>query len=331
MKHLLNFSGFLFEDNGSSADQTPCTYYQDKQGDSGYKNFWAEYSNMSPEEQKTKMKGITAGVLDLLEVIKDEYVKWYSNPATIKKFTQEEDKVRMKLLSEYLPKITCKLHTKPDPNASKMKQASWGWFSAKAPYIINVALYNFFNGKSTGNKSIKDTIKHEMAHAIDVYFSENGVRAYDATHPPITTPGEYERIYLMNDKDQFARLNILRGIIKAGPTDSGKQLLVKFLDEAKKGKISSESFDFKGGVSPKGDLYLLRMIPKRMEGVKGKVPLDVAKKVYSSMMNKGAIMVGGKENFNLEQLFSNFGRIINNEIVINMSDIAQLNYSSKNM
>jgi hypothetical protein len=68
-----------------------------------------------------------------------------------------------------------------------------------------------------------------------------------------------------------------------------------------------------------------------MEGVKGKVPLNVAKKVYSSMMNKGAIMVGGKENFNLEQLFSNFGRIINNEIVINMSDIAQLNYSSKNM
>jgi len=331
MNHLITFSSFIFESENTSAGANPCPYYQDKSGDPGYTNFWKEFEKMPPEERKSKMSEISDNVSKIFKEVKGEYQKWYSHPDTARKFTREEDGVRRKLISDYLPKINCKLHIKPDPKQPKWVQDSWGWFATDSPFVINVGLYNFFNGKQTGNKSIKDTIKHELAHAIDAYFSKNGVRAYDATHPSNLSQEEYAQIYLINDKDQFARLNILRGLINAGPTDTGKQLLEKFLDAVKKGKITSKIFDFEGGVDSKKNLFLLKMIPKKLDGVKGGVSLDAAKKVYSSMMNKGAIMVGNKENYNIEQLFSNFGKIQNNQILVDMSGIAKLNFTSKGL
>jgi len=47
------------------------------------------------------------------------------------------------------------------------------------------------------------------------------------------------------------------------------------------------------------------------------------------MSGKEAIMVDGKENYNIEQLFSNFARVKNDGIYVNMNDIANLNVTSK--
>ena len=49
------------------------------------------------------------------------------------------------------------------------------------------------------------------------------------------------------------------------------------------------------------------------------------------MTAKKAIMVGGKENYNIEQLFSNFAILKNGNIYVNMSEIAQVNSTSKSI
>lgn len=325
MRSILNFSDFIFE--SQSTDDSGCTHYDQKKGDDGYNNYWAKYNKMSEEGKKSERKKILDFISKSMAEVKEEYRKWYTNPGTITKFTKQEDPVRRSLLSSYLPSLKAKIHLTPKESGGS--NSAWGYFIPKDPTIININLFNFWNGKQTGNKSVHDTLKHEMAHAIDNYFSKNGVRTYNATHPPATTEEEYMEIYLINDKDQFARLNVLRQIIGAGPSDSAKILLNKFISAVDSGKITSKSFKFSKGYDSTKQIYILAMNPIAPQGVKGKVSLDAAKKAYSHMSGKEAIVVDGKENYNIEQLFSNFAKVKNDGIYVNMNDIANLNVTSK--
>ncbi len=327
MRSILKFSDFIFE--SQSTEESECTYYDQKKGDGEYENYWAKYNKMSDQAKEIEKKKILDYISEKTKEVKEEYRKWYSDSGTIAKFSKQEDPVRRSLLSTYLPSIKSKIHLKPNPKAPKGQNSAWGYFLSKYDTEININLYNFWNGKQTGNKSVHDTLKHEMAHAIDSYFTKNGVRTYDATHPPATSHEEYMEIYLINDKDQFARLNILRQIIGAGPSDSAKTLLNKFMSAVDAGKITSKSFKFTKGFDSNKQIYILAMNPIASQGVKGKVSLDDAKKAYSHMMGKEAIVVGGKENYNIEQLFSNFAKVKNDGIYVNMNDIANLNLTSK--
>lgn len=326
MKHIKLFENFKINEQ---EEQDLCKYYTEKSKDSGYENFWNSLRKMSKEDRDKSLEEMRVWIKSILDEVKKEYIEWYQKPETKEKFSKQEESVRVKLVRDFIPKVLLRiLHFQKD---NSILSKSWGFFNRKEPNAINLNLYNFFNGKKEGNKSVKDTIKHEMAHAIDYFFSSNGVRTYIATHPPNMSQEEYMEIYLINDRDQFARLNVLRGIIGAGPVDSGKELLEKFMLKVKSGKITSESFVFSRGLDQKRGIYALVMTKKPREGEKGKAPLDVAKKVYSHMHNKNAIMVDGKENYNIEQLFSNFARINGDTIMVNMNDIASLNSTSKAM
>ena len=231
------------------------------------------------------------------------------------------------MISSLIPNFKIKLNASSDPNASEMVKKSWGYCSSeKDPFTLHLNLYNFYNGKAQGNKSIKDTIKHEMAHLIDGFLKKNKVSTYIPTHASHLGADEYARIYLINDRDTFARLNILRGVINVGPADSGKQILEKFLSSYKSGKIKSESFTFSGAKDNKKDLYILVMKPKYTEK---RASLETAQSAYKLMSGRKAIMVDDKENYNIEQLFSNFSAFKNGEIYVNMSEIAQVNLTSK--
>lgn len=328
MKHIKLFENFLINESSEDENKNSCTYYNQKKGDEGYKNYWEGYDKLSPEEKNKKLEPIKKMLSENMKSIKKEYNEWYSNPETIKKFSKKEEAVRKSLLSTYLPKIKLKVHTSDKNNPSK---TAWGFFSPSSPEIININLFNFFNGKREGNKSTRDTLKHEMAHAIDNYFSKNGVRTYDATHPPAISSEEYSEIYLINDKDQFARLNVLRGIIGAGPADSAEQLLNKFMKSVQEGKITSKSFTFSKAKDPKGEIFFLVMTKKPQNLEKGKNSLEDAEEIYSHMRGKGAVVVDGKENSNIQQLFSNFAKIKGDKIAVNMNDISNLNFASKGM
>lgn len=324
MKHLIHLS--LFESQNS---EPVCDYYNDKKPDSGYSDFWSEFNKLDAEKKKAKIEGIRQKMSELVDQCKKEYVGWYSHPDTVKKFTNDEESVRKKLISSLIANFKIKINISPDPGASEMSKKSWGYCTPqKDPFTSHVNLYNFYNGKPQGNKSIKDTIKHEMAHLIDAFLKKNKVSTYIPTHGSNLSPEEYARIYLINDYDTFARLNILRGVINAGPADSGKQLLEKFLNSCKSGKIESDSFTFSGAMDTKKNFYILVMKPKYVEK---RASLETAQSVYKLMSGRKAIVVDGKENYNIEQLFSNFAIIKNNDIYVNMSEIAQVNLTTKGM
>jgi hypothetical protein len=324
MKHLIHLS--LFESQNS---EPVCDYYDDKKPDSGYFDFWSEFKNLNPEQKKAKLEKIKQEISELFTQNKKEYIDWYSHPDTVSKFTNAEQSVRKNLISSLIPNFKIKLNTSADPKASEMGKKSWGYCSPeKDPFTSYLNLYNFYNGKAQGNKSIKDTIKHEMAHLIDGFLKKNKVLTYIPTHGSNLSQEEYSRIYLINDRDTFSRLNIFRGVINAGPVDTGKQLLDKFISAYKSGKIGSESFTFNGAVDRERNIHILVMKPKYAE--KGS-SLETVKSVYNLMTAKKAIMVGGKENYNIEQLFSNFAILKNGNIYVNMSEIAQVNSTSKSI
>ena len=322
MKHLIHIS--LFE---SQNTEPVCDYYDDKKPDSGYSDFWSNFKNLNLEQKKAKAEEINQKISELAIQNKKEYIDWYSNPNTIKKFSNSEQSVRKNLISSLIPNFRIKINFSPDSEASEMSKKSWGYcLPGKDQFTLYVNLYNFYNGKPQGNKSIKDTIKHEMAHLIDAFLKKNKVSTYIPTHGSNLSPEEYARIYLINDRDTFARLNIFRGVIDAGPADTGKQLLVKFLNAYKSGKIESESFTFSGAKDNNKDLYILVMSPKYTEK---RASLETAQSAYKSMYGKKAIAIDGKENYNIEQLFSNFSVLNNGKIYVNMSEIAQVNLTSK--
>jgi hypothetical protein len=324
MKYLIPLS--LFE----SEDSEPfCDYYSDKKPDSGYLDFWSNFKNLNPEQKKAKLDEIKKSISELFSQNKKEYTSWYSHPDTVNKFTDAEQSVRKKLISSLIPNFKIKINVSPDPGASEMLKKSWGYCTpSKDPFIIYINLYNFYNGKPQGDKSIKDTIKHEMAHLIDAFLKKNKVTTYIPTHGSNLSANEYAMIYLINDFDTFARLNVLRGVINAGPADSGKLLLDKFIAAYKSGKIESESFTFSGARDNKKDFYILVMKPKYTEK---RASLETVQTIYKLMTGKKAIMVDGKENYNIEQLFSNFSVLKNGVIYVNMSEIAQVNITSKSM
>lgn len=329
MKHLKLFESYFINED---KEPVACPYYDDKEADSGYVNYWKDFEKLSEEEKKKELDVIRKKVAEHTKSIKDDYTKWFNDPDTIKKFSDKGNKVRAKMVSEYIPKIAIKMHLKSTPeNPSK---TAWGYFNTKNPNEIHVNLFNFFNGKHEGNKSIRDTIKHEMAHAIDDHFAKNQIRAYNATHASPTSQEEYQMIYLINDKDQYARLNILRGVLNAGPIDTGEQLLDKFMKKVKEKVITSDSFTFHKVINKKGfAILVMEPIMSSKSGgdekklIKGR--LDRSQEVYTQMQGHNAIMVDGKESFNIEQLFANFA-IINdeNKIAVSMESIAKLNQTS---
>jgi hypothetical protein len=102
--------------------------------------------------------------------------------------------------------------------------------------------------------------------------------------------------------------------------------------QVKNGTITSDTFEFSKGTNKKGHAMLVMdSIQNSKSMTKGvdQGRLDRTSGAYARMVGKNAIMVDGKESYNLEQLFSNFGSVDDkNRIIINMEHIAKLNYTS---
>jgi len=151
-----------------------------------------------------------------------------------------------------------------------------------------------------------------MGHIIDSYFKVNGEDIYLKTHEPYNKD-EYQKNYIINDKDQFTRLSVLRTAIGAGPMDELKSLLDKFMSKVKEGKISSPYFNFsmsKGQYPP---------------STFKKNTTEVAKSI--NMYLTGRIFLGELSSKNIEQLFSNFSfaKRETDTIYVNFNLLSDLN------
>jgi hypothetical protein len=312
-----------------------CDYYSDEDNESKSSfNFWEQqYSDYTPEEKEEFKRDILEKIDSDMEKIKGDYERWFSLPSTKNKIPKNKQGSIDELI-EHIGSVRCILNIKPQKGSSEMVQRSWGYTPPPKPdpsdrFYIN--LYNFWNGKPSGETHVSTTLRHEMAHIADHFLKSKGIDAYTPTHDP----KEYARIYLINDRDQYTRMQVLRKVIGAGPVDSPETMLNKFMKKVESGIISSRVFDFSSDI--RAENVYLRLIPSDALSGAGTRSLPMgedlekrlknAKQVYDTMLNKGGILYNDKEEYNIEQLFSNMAIIHKNYILIDFDSLSDLNKS----
>ena len=236
----------------------------------------------------------------------EEYKKWFKDPLTLKKFNPEQRKIVRSSIDPYLDKINLVNLSFDAPRPGVV-----AWVNTGNRRAINLCIPQIHNGKNYIGSSLYELMKHEIGHLIDYHFKDKKISTYINTIDT-STPESYNANYLINDKDQYTRLNFLRGVIGAGPSDSPSVLLKKFMNKVDDGTISSNKFNFKGGTKNEG------MVKPDLSG---------AKKINRLLRN--SIFVNNKVSGNIDQLFSNFGEVSGSDIFISFDMIANLNITSK--
>lgn len=277
----------------------------------GYFNNW---KGMDENKRKELVTSIRSTIERGLSKSKEEYIKWFQHPVTIQKFRTPKEREVLKKLPEYLQTInTIKLVFQDPPGSPDSGVRAW--VNISKPTVINYNLSNLHDGNDFQGQPIDYTTKHEIGHLIDFFFKKNGVKTYNQTIDT-TTQQAYNDNLLINDNDQYTRLNVFRGIVGAGPNDHPVTLLNKFLAQVKSGKITSNKFNFSAISSP-------------TPGISQKNNMEKATEVMKVLSN--TILVDGKPATNILQLFSNFGLVKNGNVYVSFDLLAQFNLTAKDL
>jgi hypothetical protein len=293
----------LVEQGEETSDQT-CS--KSKSTSPGAFDKWRSLDDAA---KRSKAGSIKADIRNTISRCVTEYATWFSNPGTIAKFKTEKERSAVRQIPSFLNTIKNINLSLGGPGGRNTVIA---WVSNANMTTINYNLPMIHNTEKYIGSSIYETTKHEMGHLIDYFFTKNGVKTYIQTLDT-NSQQEYQDNYLINDKDQYARLSYLRQLVGAGPADSGQVLLTKFMAKVQDGTITSSKFNMSG---------IQSKTPK-----KTKNDINTAKSINAKI--EMAIMVGGKPSGNLGQLFSTFALVSGNDIWVSFDLVAQLNYTSK--
>jgi hypothetical protein len=267
--------------------------------------FWTnDFNQLDQNAKNILLEKINSEISISLEKSKKEYIVWFSKPKTKSKFKPNELEGLNKLITEYLrSEINIKLFI------NGRKPGVIAWVNGSKLYDINYTLPLIHDGK-TFTQNIYEVTKHELGHSIDNFLSQNGVKTYITTIVT-NTQQLYDDNYWINDRDQFARLNVFRSLISAGPMDDSKTLLSKFLNGVKSGKISSERYSFSGAK--------LEINTKKNDNVQAKL-------MVNELSN--SIKIDGQKVGNIEQLFATFATKYGKNIYVNFNLLSSLNQTS---
>lgn len=271
------------------------------------------FNKMSKPEREKLTSALGAKFFEGLNKARRDYVEWFKNPDTIKKFPSLKDKNTLSKVESYLNSINNFNLLLATPK--EKREGTTAWVSNLEPTKINIILPQFYDGINWTNNDSYLTIKHEMGHLIDFYFKKNGLKTYTDTVDTSTTE-LYQQNYIINDKDQYSRLNVLRGIIGAGPMDDAKTLITKFVNKMKENIIVFP------GLS-------VSVVTSKTQTKKNTNVL--ANSYYAWFVKHGGIFVNGKDVFNISQLFGNFATKSENSVLVNFNLISQLNIDSANV
>lgn len=272
-------------------------------GPSG-ENVWR---TMEESKKQEKIKLITNDIQRAITQCVNEYTQWFKNPETLKKFKNRRELDVVSKIGAYFKTIKKINITLKGP---KKQPKAIAWVTPSKPTQINYNIPQFHDGNKY-TQSVYEITKHEMGHLIDYYFKRNQIRTYNQTIDT-SSDDDYITNYIINDSDQYARLNFLRNLIQAGPADSAEVLLSKFLKKVQDGTIKSTKYKFSGF--------------KSKEKIQ-KNDTNTANLIYRKLFN--SIFVNGKQSINLEQLFSTFAREKNGKIRVSFDLISNLNLTSK--
>lgn len=270
--------------------------------------------NLSPTKQK-----IESDIKNSIQKSKSEYEIWFSDQGTIGKF---KNKSLVPALKSYIKSLGS-YKTYYDESKTPNKKANAWVYTPKTKdqlnvlkyKTININVFKIHNGKNFVS-SLNQTIKHEMGHIIDNFLTRNGEPAYLKTHEDFNQ-AQYDQNYIINDKDQFTRLQIFRTVIGAEPLDNGEKLLDKFLQKYQTGEIKIS------GYTP-SKIYLDK-VPEKRDTAK-------ANQAYRFLFQK--IIVNNTPSHNIAQLFATFSyfTVGDNKLVTlytSFDKIGELNITSK--
>lgn len=279
-------------------------------------NQQTQNTNLSPTKQK-----IETEIRSAIQKAKTEYEAWFSNEGTIGKF---KNKNLIPPLKAYVKSLGA-FKTYYDETKTPNKKANAWITGAKTKEelnqlkhkTININVFKIYDGTKY-TSPLDQTVKHEMGHIIDRYLTNNGESAYLPTHETFNQE-QYQQNYIINDKDQFTRLQVFRTVVGAEPLDNGEQLLDKFLQKYQTGEIKIS------GYTP-SKVYLDK-VPEKRDAAK-------AKSAYSYLFQK--IIVNGTPSHNISQLFATFSYFqkVNPQDVLatiwtSFDKIGELNITSK--
>ena len=293
----------LIEQGEETSDQT-CS--KSKSSAPGEFDKW---KSLDDATKRSKAVSIKSDISNVIGRCVTEYTTWFSNPGTIAKFKTDKEKSVVKQIPSFLSTIKNINLSIGGPGGRNTVIA---WVSNVNMTTINYNLPMIHNTEKYVGSSIYEITKHEMGHLIDYFLTKNGVKTYIQTLD-INSQQEYQDNYLINDKDQYARLSYLRQLVGAGPSDSGQVLLTKFMSRVEDGTVTSSKFNMYG---------IQSKTPK-----KTKNDINTAKSIDSKIGM--SIMVKGRPSINLSQLFSTFALTSGNDIWVSFDLVAQLNYTSK--
>jgi hypothetical protein len=270
-----------------------------------------KWNSLEDSIKRSKSESIKSDIRNVISRCVTEYNAWFSNPGTVAKFKTEKEKSVVRQIPSFLQGIK---NIKLSIGGPGGRNTVIAWVSNANMTTINYNLPMVHNTEKYIGSSIYEITKHEMGHLIDYYFTKNGVKTYIQTIDT-SSQQEYQDNYLINDKDQYARLSYLRQLVGAGPADSPQLLLTKFLKRVEDGTVTSSKFN--------------------MTGIQSKTPkstkndINTAKSINAKIGN--TIMVKGRASINLEHLFSTFALVAGNDIWVSFDLIAQLNITSKDV
>lgn len=270
-----------------------------------------KWNSLDDNIKRSKSESIKSDIRNVISRCITEYNTWFSNPRTVAKFKTEKEKSVVSRIPSFLQGIKNINLSIGGPGG---KNTVIAWVNNSVLTTINYNLSMIHNTEKYIGFSIYELTKHEMGHLIDNFFVKNGVKTYIQTIDT-SSQQDYDDNYLINDKDQYARLSYLRQLIGAGPADSPQLLLTKFLKRIEDGTVTSSKFNMSG---------IQSKTPK-----KTKNDINTAKSIYVKIGR--AIMVTGKSSINLEHLFSTFSLVVGNDIWVSFDLIAQLNITSKDV
>jgi hypothetical protein len=266
MIHLKGFETFF-----ENKKEITCGFYNNLKPSPNKEPF---FKNLTPDKKKKVIQEAT----NIMIEYRKQLIGWYKNPDTIKKFddevgvsdcltffpqlishvfTKEKDsgtwvgddvdavrkdwsqQVRVGLDS-WINSLKCVIHFNKSTSGSP---DVWGYYTPGGRKIY-VNLYQFYSDDKSGRENLVNVIRHEMTHAIDDYLKYYELQTYEPTHNLPKDQAEYNKIYNINDKDQFARLQNFRFKFGIKPIDNAKSIGDKLIKAYKTGRLKSDAWKF---------------------------------------------------------------------------------------
>jgi hypothetical protein len=275
----------------------------------GYLDNW---KSMDKDKRNELLKSIKSTLDQTTNKSKEEYIEWFQHPTTIQKFRTPKEREVLKKLPSYLQTIN---KTKLTFKGTDNFPGALAYVKYSEPNVIYYNISQIHDGTDFQVNRVEGIVKHEIGHLIDRFFRENGVKTYQQTIDT-STPELYHDNYIVNDRDQYARLNVFRGIVGAGPNDHPSTLLNKFMEQVKNGKITSNKFDFSPVISKTPALTKKNDTPTTTE-------------INRLLSNN--IIVDGKPEINMSQLFSNYATERGGTVYVSFDLLSQFNLTAKDL